>query len=284
MRCQRHGTEIARYFEGQLDATGEANMRARLTECEACRAHYERHLVVEAALLGTGAATERLWRGVRSAAGRAQSAGGAPADAALVMALPPSKPRRFALAGAVLSAAAILLIALPRLGHTPERRSVSAPVARGGASPAPALHVFRSVSEHAAEPLVAGAPIHAREGLLFAYSNFDASLTRFMAFAIDADYGVHWYYPAFEHAGEDPQAISIATGRAGVELGEEIRHDLPPGPLRVVGLFLREPHGVREIEALVKARIAVGRGPLSGAAPLAIPGSVEVSTMLRVVP
>jgi hypothetical protein len=284
MRCKLHGTEIARYFEGQLDAAGEAIMRARLKECEACRAHYERHLVVEAALLGTGPATERLWRSVQRAAGRAQSAGEARMATPRAMALPLSKPSRFALAGAAFCAAAILLVALPRLGHTPGRRSVSEPVARGGAVPAPALHVFRSVSAHAAEPLAEGAPIHAREGLLFAYSNFDMSLTRFMAFAIDAGYGVHWYYPAFERAGEDPQAIAIATGREGVELGEEIRHDLPPGPLRVVGLFLREPHGVQEIEALVKAHIADPRRPLAEAAPLPIPGAAEVSTMLRVVP
>jgi hypothetical protein len=284
MRCQRHGTDVARYFEGQLDGPSEANMRARLAACEACRALYERQLVVEAALLGTGAATERLWRGVQRAAGRPESRGEDRAGTPREPALPRSKPRRFAVAVAALGAAAILLIAIPRLDHTPRRRSVSEPVARGGAAAAPALHVFRSVSEHAAEPLGEGTAIHAREGLLFAYSNFDASLTRFMAFGIDGDYRVHWYYPAFERAGEDPQAIAIAAGREGVELGEEIRHDLPLGPLRVVGLFLREPHGVQEIEALVNARIADPRRPLGAAAPLPIPGAVEVSVMLRVVP
>jgi hypothetical protein len=275
MTCRRHGAAIDRYFEGQLGAEDEARMRARLAECADCRAHYERHLVVEAALSPDGErALERLWRGVQGAT-RSE-----PPRAKVEAQRPRGRVKALALSGA-LGAAAILVVA--RLGAPPPTRPVSDPVARGGAGLAPpALHVFRSVSAHAAEPLADGSAIHARDGLLFAYSNFDPALTHLMVFAIDADYGVHWYYPAFLQAGQDPKAVPIVAAGTGIELGEEIRHDLPPGPLRVVALFLREPHGVLELEARVKELVADPRRPLEAPLPPLVPGADVLSSMLRV--
>jgi hypothetical protein len=287
-----HRRAIDRYFAGRLGAAAEARMRTRVERCEQCRALYERHLVVEAALsAGGGTATDRLWRSIQLGSGLsldadARATQGTAASAARPAALLAPR-RRLALGGAALGAAAILLVALPRLGTRPDRAPTPGePVARGGgaAVPAPALHVFRSVSAHAAEPLSDGAAIHAREGLLFAYSNFDAALTHLMIFAVDAGYGVHWYYPAFLRAGENPAASPVVASGTGIELGEEIRHDLPAGPLRVTALFLREPHRVLEIEDLVHAQLAEPRRPLDTAVPWLIPGAVEVSTMLRVVP
>jgi hypothetical protein len=162
----------------------------------------------------------------------------------------------------------------------------SEPVARGdeGAVTPPALHVFRSVSRHTTAPLANGATIGAREGLLFAYSSLDPTFTHLMIFAVDSRYGVHWYYPAYLRPGDDPPAIPIAPGRVGVELGEEIRHELPPGPMRVIALFLREPRGVLEIEELVRAQLAEPRRSLEDDSPLPVRGAAQASIMLHVTP
>jgi hypothetical protein len=144
--------------------------------------------------------------------------------------------------------------------------------------------VFRSVSEHAAQPLAAGALIHARDGLLFAYSNPDPALGYLMVFGIDQAYGVHWYYPAYLRPGENPEAVSAVAGGVGIELGEEIRHPLPAGPLLVYALFLREPHRVLEIESLVRTNIAEPRRAFDGSVRLPVPGSIQTSIILEVAP
>ena len=281
MTCWRHGRVVDRYFEGRLDATGEARMRARLARCAQCRARYERQLAIEAALAGgdDAPAEDRLWRGVEAATDRTTNAPvgkSAPRTA---------RARWLPLGAAAVGVVMILIVALPRSPAPPRAAASTEPVARGdeGIVP-PALHVFRSVSPHTTAPLVSGATIRAHEGLLFAYSSLDPAFTHLMVFAVDAKYGVHWYYPAYLRPGEDPPAIPIAAGRAGVELGEEIRHDLPPGPMRVIALFLREPRGVLEIEALVRAQLADPRRPLDDDSPLSVRGAAQTSIMLHVTP
>ena len=70
---------------------------------------------------------------------------------------------------------------------------------------------------------------------------------------------MHWYYPAYRALGEDPAAIPILPGTTGIELGEEIRQRAAPGTARIYALFLREPHRVLEIEALVRSRRSKSR-------------------------
>jgi hypothetical protein len=279
MTCWRHGRVVDRYFEGRLDATGEARMRARLPRCARCRARYERQLAVEAALAGgdDAPAADRLWRGIQSAIDRTASV---PVGMSA-----PRAARWLPIGAAAVGAVVILIAALPRSPSPTHAPTSSEPVARGdeGAVP-PALHVFRSVSPHTTAPLASGATIGAREGLLFAYSSLDPAFTHLMIFAVDARYGVHWYYPAYLRPGDDPPAIPIAPGRAGVELGEEIRHELPPGPMRVIALFLREPRSVLEIEELVRAQLAEPRRPLEDDSPLPVRGAAQTSMMLRVTP
>jgi hypothetical protein len=189
------------------------------------------------------------------------------------------------LGAAAVGAVVLLIVALPRSPSPTHPPTSPEPVARGDERAVPpALHVFRSVSPHTTAALASGATIGAHEGLLFAYSSLDPAFTHLMVFAVDSKYGVHWYYPAYLRPGEDPPAIPIAPGRVGVELGEEIRHELPPGPMRVIALFLREPRGVLEIEALVRARLAEPRRPLDDDSPLPVRGAAQTSIMLRVTP
>jgi hypothetical protein len=288
-----HQRLIDRYFEGRLPTRGEAVMRARLGRCERCRARYTRHLTAEAALPGGDErALDRLWAGIRRASGRADANGRAGASAGPVErpAAAPSwvwPPRgRGALAGALLGAALVTLT-VQRATRPPAGGGHRAePAARGGAdtpAAAPAIHLFRSVSEHAAEPVDRG-PIHARDGLLFAYSNPDPRLTHLMVFAVDQRYAVHWYYPAYLRPGEDPEAVPIVPGTVGTELGEEIRQPLEPGPVRVYALFLREPHRVLEIEAMIHRLIEEpGRSPAADVR-LPIAESAQQSLLLEVEP
>jgi len=285
-----HRQRIDHYFTGQLGIGGEARLRARMGGCADCRARYRRHLVVEAAMPGgEERALDRLWSGILGAAGRPVPAaalgwmtasGSAPPSLA-------SRRARLALAGAfAVLAIGVVSKRMVSIPH-PTASNQSEPTARGALpspSPAPAIHLFRTVSAHATEPVVGAGPIRARDGLLFAYSNPDAAFTHLMVFAVDQSYAVHWYYPAYQRAGDDPVAISILPGTTGTELGEEIRHRLRPGPLRVYALFLREPHRVLEIEALVRRSIEEPRRPLAEDTPLPLPDSAQPSVLLQVAP
>jgi hypothetical protein len=92
---------------------------------------------------------------------------------------------------------------------------------------------------------------------------------------------VHWFYPAFQQAGEDPQAITIARGRAGVELGEQISHDYAPGKLRIYALFLDHSERVSRVEARVAEALALPRVPVEAEVPL-FPGAHQESVLVEV--
>jgi hypothetical protein len=112
------------------------------------------------------------------------------------------------------------------------------------------------------------------DGLLVAYTNLGPQpYTHLMVFAVDATGRVHWLYPAFERAGDDPQAIPIEGGAAAVELPDLIRHPFAKGTLVLQALFLRRPAQVSQIEGLLRDGVqqrepgdeAAGRLPLDGA-------------------
>jgi hypothetical protein len=289
-----HHREIDRHFSGRLRPRAEARMRSRMEKCASCRAHYQRHLIAEAALPGGDErALDRLWRSIRAAA-YSGGGSGAPRTAESASSSTPSRwrwrrsPRRLAFGGAVLATAVVLIIAVPRrVPPIKDEPGATGLVARGGgaalAAP-PVLHVYRSVSQHAAEALTAGAIVRSNDGLLFAYSNPMPTLTRLMVFAIDEMNTVHWYYPSYVRADEDPQAVPIVAGAIGVELGEEIRHALPLGALRVYGLFLSEPHRVLEIEALVSTLAHEPGGVVGAEAHFPLTGCAQTSVLVRVAP
>jgi hypothetical protein len=264
-----HRRVIDGYFAGRAGARDDARLRARLGRCDRCRTHYARHLVAEAALPGGDErALDRLWGEIRRA-----SAPPAPAAA------PRPRPvrARLALAGALLGAAAALVVAVRR-PPDPVPRGVRDVPAR-----APSIHIFRSVSDHAVQPIERG-PIHPDDGLLFAYSNPDPALTQLMVFAVDQAEVVRWYYPAYLRAGEDPASVPIVPGTVGTELGEEIRHPLSPGSVRVYALFSREPHHVLEIESMIRRLEERGARSPGDELHLPIGGSAQQSALLEVVP
>jgi len=250
---------VDRYFTRGLGPRAEAGLRTHLRGCDRCSHRYRRHLLAESLLPeGEALAGERLWRGIRGA-----------------RAVSPSRPAWVALVLTAGAAAALLLL-IPRLR--------TEPVERGGAGAPPvppALHLYRVQGAGAA-------PVDARiarsDALLVAYSNPGEVYDHLMVFAVDHRYRVHWFYPPFLRAEEDPVAIPIARGRSGVELGEAISHDFAPGQLRVYALFLDRPERVSGIEALVGATLAAPAAPLGQEVLLPLGGAYQATRLLEVEP
>jgi hypothetical protein len=70
---------------------------------------------------------------------------------------------------------------------------------------------------------------------------------------------VHWFYPAYATAGQNPSSISIEAGRE-VALSEAIWLSLPRGPLVIYAAFTRAPLDVWGVEAWLKEHPAGGTG------------------------
>jgi hypothetical protein len=256
-----HGRTIGhidRYFGGARDAATVRGAMRRVGRCDACRDRYERHLLFERVRpADTAPAGDRLWQSIEASAAARQ------ASAAAVVPAPRVTPAR---AGLLVAAfAGVALLAAPVLRTRHDTAGEGAFVARGGAPDAavtPALHLYRNLGGQA---LAVTGTVRAGDGLLVAYSN-PSDLAYLMVFAVDVNGGVHWYYPAYERLGDDPAAVSIRARTLGVELGEEIRHVLPAGAMKMVALFTPQPRHVLEVERAVGAALA---RPGAGAEPLA---------------
>lgn len=113
------------------------------------------------------------------------------------------------------------------------------------------IQVYRVAGGGVPEPL--GAELSAKDGLLFSYTNLAPQPFGYlMIFAVDAKNEVRWFYPAYEAAGENPESIPIAHGRANVPLTELVQQDFAAGPLALYALFTRRPFNVSDVESWVK--------------------------------
>jgi hypothetical protein len=258
---------VDRAFAGRPSARAAQGMRRHLAGCEICRGRYERHVMAEAALPdGEARAAERLWQEITTVAAAT------------------GRERSPWLLAAVLAAASVIVMLGVRLREGPEDGRL---VARGPSSAepglaTPALHVFRALPGGAAEP--APARLAPTDGLLFAYSNPGAAYSRLMVFAVDEQQRVYWYYPAYQQAGQDPPAVPIERGSAGVELREVIHHPLPAGRVRLFALFLPADEHVLAVEAAVAAAYGPGRASLAEETSLGLPGAHQESRLFEVQP
>ena len=240
-----HGDLVERYFSGQAGPGATRKMFDRIWICPACRTCYERHLLFERVMPDGRARRERrMWRSITGAATGTGAAAGTGA------AVEPARGAG-AVSSPIRAAALIASLAVAVIMVSPRRPvAPTAPVARGGVGEpgvAPSLHLYRTRSGQSEE---VGGEIRSNDGILVAYSN-PSDLGYLMVFAVDTNGDVHWYYPAYQRLGEDPAAVPIRTQAFGVELGEEIRHDLPLGDLRVFALFLPAPMHVVEAETMI---------------------------------
>jgi hypothetical protein len=110
--------------------------------------------------------------------------------------------------------------------------------------------------------------------LAFAYENANAK-RRLLVFGIDELGHVYWFHPAWTHESDDPVAIPIETDGGRHEIPEAIRHRFDGTHLEIRSVFVDDPVSVHQVEALLQ------KNPHG---PLPIPGAVETSLALTVVP
>jgi hypothetical protein len=234
---------LARHQEGELTRNESEAVLVHLAGCAACRADADELDGIVAAIARAPELPELdLVAGVRARA-----------------ALPrPRTSLRWVVAVPALAAAAALLVLVRplagQMGAGPVMRGV---VARGGATPAEAwvgawvgVRLFGGAGG-VTRAVPAGGTLPAKDGLLVAYDNGGPSPAAYlMVFLVDARRHVYWLYPALGADGADAPGLPIHPG-VGVELPDEIRHDLSPGPLRVFSVFSHRPLRVREVERAV---------------------------------
>jgi hypothetical protein len=265
-----HRNQVDRYFSGALGRSQLDVLLDRLWTCASCRDRYERQLVLERALPdGDRQREERSWRSIVMAAGRS------PREATTRQ----TRPSR-ARAAILISAVSLAIVVLVPLHLRTSARHD--PVARGasGEQTTPALHLYRSAL---GKPQPLDGEMRASDGILVAYSNPSTDLNYLMVFAVDQMGGVHWYYPAYEHAGEDPVSVSIRPRAFGAELGEEIRHQLPDGDLKIFAFFLPHPQHVLEVESMIGRELSRQRSVRDLTFP-DVPEREQVSFLVRVRP
>ena len=222
------------HFGRGLSPARERTLRAHLPGCDACRAHYERHLLLAELDPRVPSAKQRLARGL-----------GLRATA--------PRPVRAWASGLMLvaTAACAALLVLPRLQSEEAGDGFTA---RGGTPPAVALpaplQVYRALPDgRGAEPVTSS--VRADDALAFAYRN-PLGLPHLMVFGVDEAGSVYWYHPAWTDAAKDPQAVPARPGGGPHELPEAVRHPLTGRTLTVYALLARAPMTVTQVEALLQ--------------------------------
>jgi hypothetical protein len=158
-------------------------------------------------------------------------------------------PARWLAAGTFAAAAGVAVF----VAFRPPPLDGSEFQARSGGMPADdatrwaGVKVYRARA--GAEPELLRGSLSSGDGLLFAYTNLGARpFDHLMLFAVGASGQIHWFYPAYEQLGDNPQSIAIEHDRSEVMLSQVIRHQYAPGPLLVYALFSRQPLSVLQVE------------------------------------
>jgi hypothetical protein len=97
---------------------------------------------------------------------------------------------------------------------------------------------------------IEGAELHASDGITVRYWNPSDEPAFLAVFALDTAAAVHWIYPAYLRAADNPQSIRLQHSIEGKIMGEAVEPESPaPGRLRVVALLTPEPLSVHDVEA-----------------------------------
>ncbi|MCB9653469.1 MAG: zf-HC2 domain-containing protein [Deltaproteobacteria bacterium] len=243
--------QIIAFLEKQLSVGESEAFEVHLRDCPACRQEVEVYRQVCAAIdldeheLGPSLVDDVL---------RAQRARAtAPKE---------TSPRRAWLvpaSGAALLAAAVLVTVLVPTRFLPTDHGTSEFTARAASASSAvpdawvAIFPYRVINGEY-EPLQG--EIGPSDALAFGYENrrVEDGYRYLSVFAVDSMGKVFWYYPAHTDPRADPESIRVDVTTVPVELPDEIRHSLRPGPLSVVALFSREPIRVSSVESEVAKR------------------------------
>jgi hypothetical protein len=78
-----------------------------------------------------------------------------------------------------------------------------------------------------------------------------------LAFALDAQGEVHWFYPEYRDGESPPEAVEIVPDPEDHSLGQLVAPDgVPSGPFRVVTAVFSQPMSVTDAEARLRGRDA----------------------------
>ncbi len=238
------------HFAETISPRRERELRQHLPGCAACRAYYDRHLLISQLDPRARSAQDRLAAG---------------------LGIDPAK-KRTTLAHLVLALSAVAALFL---AVVPPRNSRSGDfVARGAALATSDAKLLVYRLGHGQPPQSLGTTLQPSDELAFAYSN-PGGYKRLMIFGVDEHGHVYWYHPEWSDAATDPHAIEIQPGGEVHELPAAISHSLDGSELHLFAVFMNEDLSVRGIEKMMQERN-------SSADPLPLTTAVVKEVLLRV--
>jgi len=235
----RIGTEtLAAYLEGELTQSESARVEADLREDADAQRRLEQVRRILSVLRRQGSELE----GLDLVVGVRQALLETPSPAW-------KRPGRWLAVGGVAAAAGVAFFAAkrPATVEVSEFQARSLSMEASDATRWAGVRIYRVRPSGEPQPLQG--TLSPGEGLLFAYTNLGAQpFDYLMLFAVGATGQIHWFYPAYDQPGTDPQSIEIEHRTAEVLLNEVVRHQYAPGPLLLGALFSRKPLRVSEVE------------------------------------
>lgn len=95
-----------------------------------------------------------------------------------------------------------------------------------------------------------GAVVTPDEALVAGFTNVHAGAAYLVMFAVDSSAQVHWLYPAYEHAGDDPSSVPLERTTHERFMPTSVVLDAPSeGVLRIYAVTTTAPIRVADIEA-----------------------------------
>lgn len=251
--CEK-SDELSSLADGELTERRAASLREHLRGCAACQRAFQAQRDVIEALAAPAAAVD-------ATAAVARLMARLEADERRAVTTPaPSARRRGApfLAGALATAALAATIAIASLGGLSHRADEQGVFRARGGHDAPSLRRSVGVTLRPFGDGGLGAlagEVDAETTYVATYRNLSPDQPAYLlAFAVDAAGEVHWLYPAYERAGQDPEALPLPYAPIERALPTSVRLDAPaPGPLRFITLIAAEPLRVSALESLTPA-------------------------------
>ncbi len=239
-------------LDGEATVNADARTRAHLAECGRCRNAWKE---LEEILAGIRAPypTVDVDRAVAGVLRRI--------SAPVIEPAPPRRRWRGAalVAGSILAAAGVALVAgrgvpLARVGKLAPSADEQEFAARGGGALtlAQAVRVTFEREGTALVALAGGETVAKDAKLTVVYRNArEREPAYLLAFAVDARKQVHWLFPAYEQAGENPASVRLASAVGEAPLGTSVILDDPSsGPIHLLSIVSAVPRHVADVESL----------------------------------
>ncbi len=245
--------DLIALLDGEATENRAAELRAHLRGCASCQA--------------TQASLERLRDDIAALVDVPEEAT-APRILERIQAAPvapmqarPSRRLVYPLAAAGVLAVAAAAALWPRLSGDPGTFA-----ARGHGPEGVVRSLHRDVgvtvrrSTAGLPPLADGEGVSGETTYAVTYRNLGAGASAFlMVLAVDSAHAVHWIYPAYLDAKDDPSSVPLDHAVENHLLPATVTLDSPaPGELRVITLVTPRPLRVSQIEALKGPEIAAG--------------------------